>query len=36
MTIEETATALEISAAAVKRDWVFLYTCLQRELDRVS
>jgi RNA polymerase sigma factor (sigma-70 family) len=36
MTVEETAAALDISAATVKRDWAFLYTWLQRELDRVS
>jgi RNA polymerase sigma factor (TIGR02999 family) len=36
MTVEETAAALEISVATVKRDWAFLYTWLQRELDRVS
>jgi DNA-directed RNA polymerase specialized sigma24 family protein len=34
MTIEETATALEVSPATVKRDWNLLYTWLQRELER--
>lgn len=34
MTIEETATALEISPATAKRDWAFLRGWLQRELER--
>jgi RNA polymerase sigma factor (TIGR02999 family) len=34
MTIDETAAALEISPATVKRDWNLLYTWLQRELER--
>jgi RNA polymerase sigma factor (TIGR02999 family) len=33
MTIEETATVLEISTATVKRDWVVLRGWLQRELE---
>lgn len=34
MTIEETATALGISIATAKRDWVLLRGWLQRELER--
>ncbi len=34
MTIEETATALEISPATVKRDWALLRIWLGRELER--
>lgn len=33
MTIEETATALAISPATVKRDWLVLRAWLQRELE---
>jgi RNA polymerase sigma-70 factor (ECF subfamily) len=33
MTIEETATALDISPATVKRDWTILRGWLQRELE---
>ena len=33
MTIEETATALDISTATVKRDWQLLRAWLARELD---
>ena len=34
MSIEETATALEISPATAKRDWTLLRAWLRRELDR--
>jgi RNA polymerase sigma factor (TIGR02999 family) len=34
MTVEETATALDISPATVKRDWNLLYTWLKRELEK--
>ena len=34
MTIEETASALGISAATAKRDWMILRGWLQRELER--
>jgi RNA polymerase sigma factor (TIGR02999 family) len=34
MSIEETAVALEISPATVKRDWTLLRAWLRRELDR--
>jgi RNA polymerase sigma factor (TIGR02999 family) len=34
LTIEETATALGVSPATVKRDWTLLYVWLQRELER--
>jgi len=36
MTIEETAAALDISPATIKRDWALLRAWLQRELDRAS
>jgi RNA polymerase sigma factor (TIGR02999 family) len=36
MSIEETATALEISPATAKRDWTLLRAWLRRELDRNS
>ena len=36
MTIEETASALGISIATAKREWVLLRAWLQRELDRSS
>ena len=36
MSIEETATALDISPATAKRDWNLLRAWLRRELDRSS
>jgi RNA polymerase sigma factor (TIGR02999 family) len=34
MTIDETAAALHVSPATIKRDWNLLYGWLQRELER--
>jgi DNA-directed RNA polymerase specialized sigma24 family protein len=36
MTIEETATALEISPATVKREWTLLSAWVYRELNATS
>jgi RNA polymerase sigma factor (TIGR02999 family) len=34
LTVEETATALDLSPATIKREWVFLLAWLRRELEK--
>jgi RNA polymerase sigma factor (TIGR02999 family) len=36
LTIEETADALDVSPATIKREWVFLLAWLRRELEKPS